>query len=47
MHGALHHRCISTEIIIGERGKNKQAGVLDKDKIMDNVQTVNICTNVP
>jgi hypothetical protein len=25
--------------------KNKQDGVLDKDKMMDNVQKHNICTN--
>jgi hypothetical protein len=27
--------------------KNKQDGGLDKDKMMDNVQKHNICTNVP
>jgi hypothetical protein len=27
--------------------KNKQDGVLDKDRTMDNVQKHNICTNVP
>jgi hypothetical protein len=27
--------------------KDKQGGVLDKDKTMDSVQKRNICTNVP
>jgi hypothetical protein len=41
---ALHQRCISTEVIIGEK---QYAYVANLRKTMDNVQERNNCTNLP